>query len=133
MQGAAISTGGMRARGAVMLAALAILLRVLIPAGWMPATGDGFAITLCTGSGVMTGWIDKDGSVHKGERDHGGKIDHPCAFAGLGAAFDLPTLVPPALPPLAAATAIVGAAADLMIGRGLAAPPPPPTGPPARL
>ncbi len=115
--------------------ALVLLLRVLVPAGWMPAQSGGFAVTLCIDGARVAAWIDGDGRVHrvdtgKADKDMPGK-DSPCAFAATG------------LPPLPALAAVVAeriAAVLLLpplptfavaIGRGLAAPPPPATGPPA--
>jgi hypothetical protein len=118
---------------------LVLLMRVLVPSGWMPvaAPNGGFAVTLCVDGGAVSAWIDADGRLHRTAKADGpskdmpGK-DAPCAFAATG------------LPPLPALTIEVAArltrvvAAPLRpgtvvaIGRGLAAPPPPATGPPAR-
>lgn len=108
-----------------------MLLRALVPTGWMPAaSGDGFTITICTSDGRVSAWLDADGTIHRdAPGDDGAGKDSPCLFA-LG--------IPP-LPAMAAA--IVAKVAfvillptptliDVAIGRGLAAPPPPPTGPP---
>src|SRR3546814_3911424 len=65
MQGARFRLDGMRGKAALGLLALALMFRVLIPVGWMPTTGSGFAITLCTGMGAVTAWVDKDGHTHK--------------------------------------------------------------------
>ena len=114
------------------LLALALALRVLVPAGWMPAEGQGLAITLCSGSGAQTAWVDADGKIHKHGPAQGSMADHPCAFAGMGAPMlggDVPA---PPLAILAPRDAIVSLAqAPAAIGQGLAAPPPPATGPPA--
>lgn len=122
---------------ALLLVACALLLRIAIPAGWMPATGaDGLIrITLCTGQGQMEAWVDGEGQTHDhkpGKSEP--KTDHPCVFAGL---------IAPALGAIAVDTPLpftrVGdiapafARGTVAIGRGLAAPPPPPTGPPVHL
>lgn len=126
----------MRARAlryhiALALLGLALAVRVLVPAGWMPAKGQGFAITICTGTGMETGWVDSDGTLHKKAAVQQGADPH-CAFAGLGVAMlggDVPVTVAPMRPALAPAT--VQALAS--IGQGLAAPPPPATGPPVTI
>lgn len=117
---------------ALAILGVALLLRVMIPTGWMPSHGaDGVTrITLCTGMGAVQAWVDADGTIHdKKPMDKGG-ADQPCAFAGLAmladvpeAAIELPAISAPHAEPVFPAT--VG------IGRGLAAPPPPSTGPPA--
>ena len=116
---------------AILLVALALALRVLVPAGWMPATGQGFALTLCTGTGPATAWVDGRGEVHRGSPSAPREADHPCAFAGIATPALLPALLPLALAlPVPAAPAWVPVARVATIGHGLAAPPPPPTGPP---
>ena len=119
-------------RPAIGLLGLALFVRLLVPAGWMPAAGQGYAIILCTDLGAATAWIDEDGKVHKGNPAPTGGVDKHCAFAGFGASLTAPDPVGGALefaPPtnLSAPTAI----ASVAIGRGLAAPPPPQTGPPS--
>lgn len=119
-----------RNRIALTLLGLALALRVLVPAGWMPsAEGRGFAITMCSGSGMETAWVDADGKVHKQAPAQGG--DQHCAFAGLGAPM-LGSDIPVPAMPTARANAAPGVTQSLAsIGQGLAAPPPPATGPPA--
>lgn len=133
MNRVAIRFGG---RGAVIgvLLALALLVRLVIPAGWMPVAGNGYAITLCTGAGMVSAWVDADGIVHKDDKGPAQQGDHPCTFAGLSA--DL--LAGGALSALGHFVAFSGVIVakpfeTVAIGRGLAAPPPPPTGPPANL
>ncbi|MBU0555916.1 MAG: hypothetical protein KKD64_06080 [Alphaproteobacteria bacterium] len=112
------------------LLVLVLLTRLLVPAGFMPAAQSGPAVVLCTGGGMIVGWIDADGTVHEKQDEQKSATDAPCAFAGVGASLDgvSPAImravgsIGPALP-LATITAVT-------IGRGLAAPPPPQTGPP---
>ena len=119
---------------ALLLVACALLLRVAIPAGWMPATGhDGLLrITLCTGQGQMEAWVDGDGRIHdRKPAKSEPKTDHPCAFAGLIAPALDAAPVAPRLPfTRGTGDAPAFAHATVTVGRGLAAPPPPPTGPP---
>jgi len=118
-----------------VLIACALFLRLIVPAGWMPASSDGRWIELCTGMGAVTAWVDVDGAVHDEAPDPGkSKADGACVFAGFAAALAAPSspvaidlpLIAAAVPPMAFPLAVG-------IGRGLAAPPPPPTGPPAAL
>lgn len=122
------------ARIALLLVVAALFMRMLIPAGWMPAAEGGTIITLCTGAGAEQAWIDDAGKLHKGAKPGEGQADHPCAFGGFAAVLDLPPTGGSLafLPPLAAASPAL-ATATVAIGRGLAAPPPPSTGPPSRL
>lgn len=117
---------------ALALIVCALLLRALIPAGWMPTAGtDGMIrIAMCTGMGATTAWMDRSGKIHQdapGGSDHGSQ---PCGFAVLGHGLD-------AMPGLAIPAARTGNDVGVMtalpavsVGRGLAAPPPPSTGPP---
>jgi hypothetical protein len=114
------------------LLALALAVRVLVPAGWMPAQGQGMAITICSGAGAESVWIDADGKIHKHDPSQGSMADHPCAFAGMGAPMlggDVPP--PPLLLPVPRDAIASLAQTPATIGQGLAAPPPPATGPPA--
>ena len=118
---------------ALAILGAALLLRVLVPTGWMPAHGaDGVTrITLCTPNGVAHAWVDADGAIHDKKPHEKSGADQPCAFTGLAMAGDLPAIaaLPATIAPSAAAPSIAGARAS--IGHGLAAPPPPSTGPPA--
>ena len=121
------------------LLAFALIVKLLVPTGWMPVFGSrGIALEMCGSYGPPPPAIAKAMAQaahrmagHDKHKQHDNKgHDQPCAFAGLSfAALDaeapspliaLPTVTP--LPPISMAVAI---------GRGLAAPPPPSTGPPA--
>jgi hypothetical protein len=112
---------------------LALAMRMVVPAGWMPSFADGRAtIMLCTGAGMVEAWVDADGKIHKESPAKKGAGDQPCAFAGLNAAADTPALDVASLPlPFAPQTPRNNAATAVAIGLGLAAPPPPATAPPA--
>ncbi len=112
--------------GLAILALVAVALKGLTPPGFMVAqTGSGFPLAICTGHGPL----DLSG---KTDPVHGKKssAEAPCAFAGHAAT------APPASVALNAAVGLVYLApamdrrADLVPGRGLAAPPPPSHGPP---
>ncbi|WP_404712699.1 hypothetical protein [Sphingomonas sp. MMS24-J13] len=112
--------------------AAVLLLRVLIPQGWMPVqTDNGWQITICTGTGPMQMTMPAlPGQRHlPGGQDHA-PGDHPCTFAGFALAID--RAMPPmlALPPVPISGWLITTARSIAIGRGLAAPPPPATGPP---
>lgn len=115
--------------GLGILLTLTLALRVLLPAGWMPAIGDGQYITICSGMGEARVWIDADGTVHKSS--DGGTANNlgPCGFAAASAAFGLPGPAISLLPMLTAAV-LLPIAVVYTIGLGLAAPPPPSIGPP---
>jgi hypothetical protein len=123
----------------------AILLRALVPAGWMPmADHNGFRLVLCSGKQSTAAEPTHDmhaahggghASMGHGEEDgeepppasHAGQ---PCAFAGLalpwiGAGPEGPALF------FAVATTPTLLILPVSSGRGLAAPPPPATGPPS--
>jgi hypothetical protein len=132
-------------RMAALVAALAaIMLRVLIPAGFMLATdarAEGVIITICTGDGVHAARLGADGTITvdngtaSGEpQDSDGAKHGSCTFAGAATAVPSPPASALAAP-LAAAkqTYATFVLRDLVPGRGLAAPPPPSTAPPVSL
>jgi hypothetical protein len=112
---------------------LALAMRMVMPAGWMPSFADGRAtITLCTSAGMVEAWVDADGKIHKEHPAKKGVGDQPCAFAGLGAAAEAPAFAVASLAlPFAAQRPLDNKATAVAIGLGLAAPPPPATAPPA--
>jgi hypothetical protein len=117
---------------ALPLILCALLVRMTVPAGWMPSV-DGAGIThisLCTGAGTQEAWIDSKGVIHKSDPAPTQHSDHPCVFSGLSAALDAPTLTTIDPPVSVAIVATTLARAVASVGRGLAAPPPPATGPP---
>lgn len=120
---------------ALALLFCALLVRAMVPAGWMPvASGNGYSIEFCTGKGAVSMWVDGAGKVHKQKPASREGADQPCAFSGLAHAVALPEVTTPPVP-LIAIVAMLGALpiAAVAVGRGLAAPPPPPTGPPITL
>jgi hypothetical protein len=136
MHGVELAARKAGVRAAIVLSALALLLRILVPAGFMPSTDAraGFAITLCSDMSGITGWVDQDGKLHKGQKSSpdGTSKHQPCVFSGFAAALTLPDFIVPAgIAPLAAAGIFTAFPGHFAIGQGLAAPPPPPTGPPA--
>lgn len=122
-------------------ALLAMMLKVLIPAGFMLAqnsTTQLVAVVICTGSGSQTLFMDQAGQIvsdaseqkgHGQEEDALG--DHPCTFAHHGAALhgsispDLEAIAFSEAPRQLSLTFV-----DQAPGRGLAAPPPPSTASP---
>lgn len=114
---------------ALALAVLAISLRALVPAGYMPSGGaQGPMLVICTSEGakVVSGHdpgVPQDGS----QAAHG---EH-CVFAG-GAVVAPPVVLATAVAAFAPAESLAPAIPrDVVPGRGLAAPPPPATGPPS--
>lgn len=108
------------------LALLALALKVLCPPGVMVAETRGpTPFVICTGHGPLD-------LSRSSDHPHGGKasLDAPCVFSGGASA------APPTAPLVPSSTAYVyspariGGSADLVPGRGLAAPPPPSHGPP---
>lgn len=113
------------------LALMLLVLRALVPAGWMPAQQKGQWITICSGAGVTMAWMGADGKIDKHPAPAKSEKSNHCAFAGLGAAADLSIQLPEILAPVFSTPFIPAAITSVAIGRGLAAPPPPKTGPPS--
>ena len=80
------------------LALIAMILRAMLPAGWMPATGTGeIAFTICS--------VDAAAKQQHNAPAQTDSHDKPCAFTGtphLAAVPDAPTLTLPALHAVAA-------------------------------
>ncbi len=119
-------------------ALLALLVRALIPAGYMVAeagTADGryLVVQMCDGHGadqiidLDTGKV-VDKSNSPGTSDS--QSDTPCVFA-MAAAVSLPPLAAEPILLRHAMPAERISIPDVRPGRGIAAPPPPATGPPS--
>ena len=124
-------------------ALLAVMVRALIPAGYMvtPAdqAGSTSIIMLCTAQGYVARSIDlstgKVAAVSTSSEDHRDEpakksTDHPpCVFAS-ATAVPAPETAQAIETPVQDASQTWANTAGLAPGRGLAAPPPWPTGPP---
>ena len=116
---------------AAWLVALALLMKMLVPGGYMLDTSaSSLTVELCSGYGPMT--MPMPGMAHHGgdKSDHG-KAEQPCAFSGLSA----PSLAAADPILLALSIAFIVATAFRASVPSLARMPaflrPPPTGPPA--
>jgi hypothetical protein len=130
---------------AAWLVALALLVRLIVPAGYMPMAGRA-GLEICAGQtpgvSVLVDMPSMPGMQHTMMPMHGknhgkampGDHDHDCGFAAaVGGTADLPVLILPAmLAPVALPAAFVRTFV-VRPGLGLAAPPPPKTGPPTVL
>jgi hypothetical protein len=122
------------------IALLAMLVRAIVPAGYMLAqadTGQGRYLTVEMCEGHADRVIDLDTGKQVDPSTLPGKADDksksaPCVFAS---AASVATPFAIAEPVEFLATQEVGFTADLSVrpGHGIAAPPPPSTGPPASL
>ena len=121
----------------MMLAALALAIKVMVPAGFMtaPPSADelAFTLVLCTAQGAVTVQADDLAPQTHDDQDPGKSAAHdsPCAFAGHGAGAPPPNL----LDARAVEFIAYRAPASVQVvhrapGRGLAAPPLPARGPP---
>nr|WP_243852845.1 hypothetical protein [Sphingomonas naasensis] len=119
-----------------MLVGCALLLRVAVPAGWMPQIGAGHVtLSWCADSGT-SGPAALDAArallakaIGKPAPEKHKAGDQPCAFAV--AAQPLAPAAQLALPhPVSRIEPIEHARLETIPGRGLAAPPPLATGPP---
>ncbi|WP_431470284.1 hypothetical protein [Sphingosinithalassobacter sp. LHW66-3] len=131
--------GGFGGRLVLALVACALLVRIAIPAGWMPQAHAGTVrIALCNAlpgaPAVHSARALLEAAIPAPDGDPApdAGADSPCAFAGMALAVSLPQAPPASAPSRSADRAVpfpdrTGPAP----GRGLAAPPPPATGPPA--
>ncbi|MCX8476231.1 MAG: hypothetical protein MT490_10590 [Sphingomonas sp.] len=138
MKSGTLMAGTSGRRIALFLVACALVLRLLVPAGWMPqADAAGIALAWCDDSGISGGEAPAEAKAllakAVGEKPvpaHKPAPDQPCAFAAAAqplAAVDFAPL-PPAPATLAEPLRPTLVATP---GRGLAAPPPRSTGPPS--
>lgn len=104
--------------GLLMLALLAVVLRGLVPMGFMPAAHAeaGTPFVICSGTDIQTIYLDEDGQPAPADASH--DASSPCVFAFAPLAFEpfLPDMVPVAV----AETSVPGAAI-LATARPLAA------------
>lgn len=124
----------------MVLAALALAIKVMIPAGFMtaPPSADElpFALVLCTAQGAITVQSDDIASKTHDDQgsDKGAAHDSPCAFAGHAAGAPPPNLLDARAVEFVTYRAPAAAqVVHLAPGRGLAAPPLPARGPPTQL
>jgi hypothetical protein len=112
---------------ALALVALALVLRVAIPAGMMVGRApSAFSLVVCTGHGPMV--VGPDASPKAPARR---PSQAACDFAAAATPGTPPPLTIVSQPLAVAARRTAGPfAADLAPGRGLAAPPPPSHAPP---
>jgi len=68
------------------LVAAALLLKVLIPAGFMPGMANGMMmVQLCTGQGAQTVMMEIPGKAGDHDKGDDKRAEIPCAFSGLSA------------------------------------------------
>lgn len=78
-------------RFAAALVACVLAMKLLVPAGFMPAMGPGqimpgqIMVVMCTGMGQQRVAIDIPGLP--AQQDDAAKSDRPCIFAGFGSAM----------------------------------------------
>lgn len=127
---------------AVLLACVAIALRVLVPQGYMVAANPqpgSFPIVLCTSQGPLT--ISSQETAYDAEHLSDIPVEHPggqkgdpsCAFSVLNAALAVEAPILTAMVDWRWVRRSIPVAPQTTPGRGLAAPPPPSTGPPLQI
>lgn len=104
---------------AIWLVALALFMRMLVPAGFMAADGgDGLLVKLCAENGARTVVLTGDGQIRDADAEPSGPAgDSPCVFAGHGA--PLISGAPPALLALAIAFILLSSRRSVRIARSL--------------
>ena len=121
-------------RGAIVLALMALAMRVAVPSGFMLAATPDHGLpqlVICTGHGPLLLGADRHGPADAPQKQD---ASHTCVFA----AGHAPGPPPERLTTLQPASAgsdivLVSSLADQRPGLGLAAPPPPSQGPPPSL
>ncbi len=112
------------------LLALALAVRVLIPAGFMPVVqSDGVVVALCNGVDAAT--VVVDFGKKPIDKPHESGVAGCSYAAGLGSGILLATAIAFAAPMSAALAVTPGQSAAQRAFASLAAPPPPAIGPPA--
>ncbi len=73
-------------RWALLVLALALLAKALMPAGYMPSVaGKTLTLAMCNGTGPVTVTIPVSGHGDAGKTSDSKGSDSPCAFSALGA------------------------------------------------
>lgn len=137
MKSGSILAGTSGRRVALFLVACALMLRLLVPAGWMPqANAAGITLAWCDDSGLggSKAPVEAQALLAKALGDkpvpaHKPASDPPCAFATAAQPLAGVDFVPLPLAP-AARSEPLRPNFVATPGRGLAAPPPRSTGPP---
>ena len=128
----------------LMIATLALAIRVLVPTGFMLVPTDAMSgylkITLCSADGNRDAFMAPDGSIHgidgqdgdeDGNQDNKSMEHGACAFAGSAGYIAAPLFQAGVSLNFRAAPILQHTfVLDLVPGRGLAAPPPPATASP---
>jgi hypothetical protein len=71
-----------RSHAIVCLALAALMLRALLPEGWMPSSGDGAVLTICTMDGPVRMAVDDHGQpLKKQPAGHDSASQGVCPFA----------------------------------------------------
>ena len=119
---------GWAGRLATVLATLALVLQIAVPAGFMVGDAPGGpSLVICTGHGAAP---DTRGDHGQPGKAPSSKSNSVCAFAGHGGAPPTPLAQVALAEPFEVHAQPLTLRVDLTPGRGLAAPPPPPRGPP---
>jgi hypothetical protein len=114
----------------LVLALVAVLVRAVIPTGYMAAHSPttGLNLVICSSQGTVT-QAASNPDKQNAPQEH--RTTEVCAFAGTHVAVTAPDAVRLPQPSLFAYAAAPLAGPEAVApGRGLAAPPPPSTGPP---
>jgi hypothetical protein len=139
-----VRTRAVAGRVALIAALLAVMLRVLVPGGFMAAPAGTAAaaglmpIMLCTDAGLAKAFVTPDGQIveagaadDQGHDDPSHNGDAPCAFSAASATILGPLAEQPSITtPLLRRPANDGQRRLPSPGLGLAAPSPPATAPP---
>ena len=129
------------------LIAAALLLKALVPAGWMPVFDNGnVMLRLCGGwapapakdpaiqshlAMTMDHEVTASPAHHDQDDEERQSSDQPCSFAAGALSWTAPDALPAAVLSLLRTAIVAAFPSTLAPGRGLAAPPPPSTGPPS--
>lgn len=120
MESARYSSSGLSAwrRFAAVTTLVAILLRAVVPVGWMPSTqlSVGVPIVICTGNGEKQIILDGNGRpIPAGEHQDSNDTQRPCAFVAVASLTPpTPTSVPA---PISIETAVVEFSESAAAGR----------------
>ena len=118
-------------RSLAFVAMLALVLKIMVPAGFMPGTSLAAPIILCPDAGTMPAMTMAHGGHQAPSKAPHDGAAHPCAFAAAGMAAFVAAADGSGVLPIAAGTGVLAAAFRVRApGRGLAAPPPPSHAPP---
>jgi len=78
-----------------LIAAVVLMVRALVPSGWMPSVEQdgGIRILLCTGQGTTIATLTHDGNIKGGDDGESSTTRETCPYGVIAQPFDVPDAI----------------------------------------